>query len=158
MRCEPVPVRRAEDAVALAAAVNRLHAEGRAAERASLEKYRACGRALMRLKALVGHGGWAKFVAAHLRFGTREASRYIELAKSDVTSDLPAEWRRICGNGPAARHAHGGPWVRGRVRYLDAAGRRPQGPLQGQTVFYLGRRAGRFAAEFGRFGLCLQRT
>jgi hypothetical protein len=92
----------AEDLAALAAAINAAHQAGEEATRRGLEHYRAAGEALIRAKRQCGHGRWLGWIERHLRFGERQARRYMALAKSDVTSDLDAQWRIISGNAPPA--------------------------------------------------------
>jgi phage N-6-adenine-methyltransferase len=45
--------------------------------------------------------------------------------------------------------------IRGRVKFLDAAGTPSGAPLQGQALLYIGQNAGAFAHEFGNFGTVL---
>jgi hypothetical protein len=95
----PAAVRPAEDVDARA--INAEHEQGQKAQRQSLEHYRRCGELLARKKASLKHGQWGKWLAKNCpKVGDRQARRYMEFAKADVTSDLEAEWRRICGNVP----------------------------------------------------------
>jgi hypothetical protein len=95
-----------QDLAALACEINAEHDAGQAATRKGLDHYRAARKALLRAKEICGHGGWLRWLAENCpRISDRQARRYMELAKSDVTTDLPleeqeAEWRRICGNAP----------------------------------------------------------
>jgi hypothetical protein len=95
----PAAVRPAEDVDAHA--INAEHEMGQQAQRMSLGHYRRCGELLAMKKASLKHGQWGKWLAKNCpRIGDRQARRYMEFAKSDVTSDLEAEWQRICGNVP----------------------------------------------------------
>ena len=104
----PAAVASAEvDLAALASKINSEHEAAEASARKGLDHYRRCGEALVRAKATVGHGGWAAWLKANVRFGERQARRCMEFARSDVTSDSPLEeqwalWQRISGNAPAA--------------------------------------------------------
>jgi Protein of unknown function (DUF3102) len=92
----------------LAAEINRDHKAGEAAEKKSRKHFHRCGTKLLEAKALVGHGNWENWLRDNCPEVTeRQAQRYMALAKSDVTSDLEEEWRRICGNDrrPQARSA-----------------------------------------------------
>jgi hypothetical protein len=83
----------------LAARINGEHAAGLEATRRGLEHYRAAGQALQEARQNVGHGKWLAWLKVNCPdVGERQARRYMELAKSDVTSDLEYEWRRIQRN------------------------------------------------------------
>jgi phage N-6-adenine-methyltransferase len=98
----PAAVRAVEDLVALAAEINAEHQAGEEATRRGLEHYHRAGLKLLEAKQRCGHGHWLKWVSDNLRFTERQARRYMELARSDVTSDLWATWQRISGNAPTA--------------------------------------------------------
>jgi hypothetical protein len=97
----PAVVRPAEDLGELAAAINREHEAGEACTRRGLEHYRRAGEALVKAKAQCGHGRWLPWLKANVRFSQQQASRYMQLAKLPVTSNLEDQWRVISGNAPA---------------------------------------------------------
>jgi hypothetical protein len=61
----------------LAARINAAHDE---AFRSALDAAVLCGRLLLEAKQRLGHGAWAKWVEANLRFGDRQARRYMQIA------------------------------------------------------------------------------
>lgn len=79
----------------------RIHAEFAVAEtnqRQALTAYRTTGQELIRAKEICGHGKWREwFDKQRFRFGYMQATRYMRLAKSNVTLDLE-QWRIISGN------------------------------------------------------------
>jgi ParB family chromosome partitioning protein len=85
----------------LAAEINTEHEAGQADVRRGLEHYRQAGMKLLEAKGQCGHGNWLKWVKKYLRFSARRAQHYMELAKCEVTADLPTEWQRISSNSPA---------------------------------------------------------
>lgn len=95
----PAIVRPAADALdELAARINTTHAVAEEATRKGLERYREVGLMLTEAKKKCGHGKWLPWLKANVKFTERHARRYIELSKSDVTSDLEGQWRAILGN------------------------------------------------------------
>lgn len=86
----------------------RIKDEFRAAEGAqqeALQGYRTVGRLLIEAKAGLKHGEWLPWLKANVPFSERHARRYMDLAKSDVTSDLAEQWATIQGNRPAGKDA-----------------------------------------------------
>src|SRR4051794_37177312 len=96
----PAIVRPATDLAALAAEINSQHAAGEEASRKGLSHYRAAGKALLKAKAACSHGKWLTWLKQNVRFGQRQAYRYMELAKFDSESNLANEWIRISGHSP----------------------------------------------------------
>jgi hypothetical protein len=96
----PAMVRPAEDLAALAARANAEHEAGERLTRKGLEHYRAAGEALRKAKAQCGHGKWLAWLKANVKFSQQQASRYMQLAKLPVTSNLEDQWRVISGNVP----------------------------------------------------------
>jgi 16S rRNA G966 N2-methylase RsmD len=66
----------------LATVANEAHACGEADVRKSLAHFRTAGEALIEAKRQVGHGGWMTWMKENLRFGYRQAARYMLLARS----------------------------------------------------------------------------
>jgi len=68
------------------------------ASRMTMEDFRQIGVWLLEVKKKMEHGYWESWVAGNLAFSARQARRYIQLAKTDVTTDLEQEWKVISGN------------------------------------------------------------
>jgi len=69
------------------------------AESKGLEHYRTAGQALCEAKKQLGHGNWLPWLKKNCpEINERRARRYIALAKTDVTSDLPEQQRKVMGN------------------------------------------------------------
>jgi hypothetical protein len=86
----------------LAERINLAHKRGQASGRKMLQEYRIAGEALLEAKEQVAHGQWLNWLKENCpNVGERQARRYMELAKTDVTTDLEEQenrWRAICGN------------------------------------------------------------
>lgn len=80
--------------------INGNHRAGLDACRRGWEHFRKAGAALLEAKLTYGrHGEWGKWLEKHVpAISDRQARRYMELAKTDVTSDLASAWKIICGN------------------------------------------------------------
>ena len=115
-------VRPAEDLKALACLItNEIVAgemdmeDAEEAARRGLDHYRRAGEALLKAKAFCPHGTWLRWLKENVAVSQQQASRYMQLAKLPVTSNLAEEWRRISGNAPA-------PIEEGHLGNLDFAG------------------------------------
>jgi len=80
--------------------INFDHIAGRAEFRRGIEHFHRCGLKLLAARAEVKRRRekWGPYRKQYLAFTERRAQRYQALAKYDVTSDLVAAWRQICGN------------------------------------------------------------
>src|SRR5690606_4329511 len=75
--------------------INAQHEAGQRAVRTGLGHYLSAGRKLREKKAQVGHGGWVRWMEAHLAFSPRTATRYMAFAdrvESEPVSDLEEAW------------------------------------------------------------------
>jgi hypothetical protein len=77
----PALVRAAESVADLAAEANAQHELGQAASERSVEHYRACGEALLKIKGQCGHGKYLKALAHYARFSRQSAAKYVRLAR-----------------------------------------------------------------------------
>jgi hypothetical protein len=77
----PALVRPAESVADLAAEANARHELGDAATSTGLDHYRACGEALLKIKALVGHGKYLKALSHYCRFSRQTAAKYVRLVR-----------------------------------------------------------------------------
>jgi len=97
-------VRPAEDLGELAARINREHDAGEVAARDVLEHFRSAGEALIRAKALCGHGRWLTWLKANVRFSPRTAQAYMRVAthwdKCATAADLRAALRQLTDDLP----------------------------------------------------------
>lgn len=82
----------------LAIIANSAHVAGERASLKGIEHFRQAGEALIAAKALCGHGKWLAWLEKNVRFSQRQANSYMRLAKLEVTSDLPEQWKVISGN------------------------------------------------------------
>jgi Protein of unknown function (DUF3102) len=93
----PAVVRPAEDLGELAPLANAGFDAGEDAARQGVKHYIAAGEALVKAKALCGHGKWLTWAEKNLRFGLRQAQRLMQLyherdqLKYDMTSYLTIE-------------------------------------------------------------------
>ncbi len=94
------------DLKAIAKDIEAAHQAGEASETAALTEFRKAGELLSKAKEKLGHGFFGQWCRENLTVSERQARRYIELAKTDVsTSDLNDEWQRIQGNTPKDEEA-----------------------------------------------------
>jgi Protein of unknown function (DUF3102) len=76
----PAIVRRAEDLVALAETINAAHEAGEGAARKGLEQFRKAGDALLKAKALVGHGNFGLWLEENVTLTPQTARGYMRIA------------------------------------------------------------------------------
>ena len=62
--------------------------------RRGAEHYRAAGIALIQARELCGHGKWLPWLKSNVKFSQQQASRYMQLAKLPVTSNLESSGAR----------------------------------------------------------------
>ncbi|VTT97973.1 Uncharacterized protein (Fragment) OS=Desulfitobacterium hafniense DP7 GN=HMPREF0322_03862 PE=4 SV=1: DUF3102 [Gemmataceae bacterium] len=88
----------------------KLHKMRRQIDRSILKVFFDVGRSLHEIRGEIPHGDWGDWLKTEFKLSARQAQRYMEFAKSDVTSLLSGEldaaklelvqkvWRRISGN------------------------------------------------------------
>jgi len=87
------------DLKAMARQIEAAHKAGEASETSALAEFRKAGELLVTAKEKLGHGMFGAWCKANLSVSDRQARRYMELAKTDVsTSEMADEWQRIQGN------------------------------------------------------------
>jgi hypothetical protein len=64
----------------IAAQVNAVHEQAHAAARTAIEHAVECGRLLREARDGIGHGGWLPWIKKNLKFGPRQAQKYLRLA------------------------------------------------------------------------------
>jgi hypothetical protein len=74
-------VTRVAKASDLAARINAAHDEAFRSARSALDAAVLCGRLLIEAKEQTGHGSWSTWVKVHLRFGDRQARKYMQIAR-----------------------------------------------------------------------------
>jgi hypothetical protein len=81
----------------LAVAINDALANGDESSRAGIAYYRQAGEMLLRAKDKMPHGKWMAWLQENITCGSRQARRYMLLAKMDSESNLEDIWQTISG-------------------------------------------------------------
>jgi DNA adenine methylase len=97
----PALVQPAKDLAELAARISADYQAAESSRADMLARYRRMGENLLEAKKQCKHGQWSSWLKKNVNFSERKAQRFMQFAKSDVTSDLDdqeASWQRCSGN------------------------------------------------------------
>ncbi len=79
LKTQPALVRPSSNLAELASAINQEHQKCAQAAQTCLERARRAGELLAQAKKECGHGKWLPWVKANLKFGDRQAQKYLRV-------------------------------------------------------------------------------